>query len=69
VVENAEILSRSSKLVVSGVASKDVLHVACAVFAKCDVFLTTDIDLLKKAGVVDGLRVINPASFIIGGNK
>ena len=69
VEENRDILREAGVLVASGVASKDALHVACALFAKCDVFLTTDDDLLKKAGTVAGVKVVNPTSFVIGGSK
>ena len=69
VVENASVLAKAAQLVAAGLASKDALHVACAEFAKCDVFLTTDDELLKKASKITGIRVVNPTSFVIGGSK
>ena len=47
-----------------GVKSKDALHVACAVDAKCDYFLTTDDRILKKLKNFEDIAVINPLSFI-----
>ncbi|MEI6809169.1 MAG: PIN domain-containing protein [bacterium] len=69
VVENATVLAKAAQLVAAGLASKDALHVACAEFTKCDVFLTTDDDLLKKANKIEGVKVLNPTSFVIGGSK
>ena len=47
-----------------GVKSKDALHLACAIAASCDYFLTTDDDLVKNLAVLDKIKTINPISFI-----
>lgn len=47
-----------------GVRSKDALHLACAVATKCDYFLTTDDQLVKKASGVTEIKVTDPVSFI-----
>jgi len=46
----------------TGVKSKDALHVACALIAGCDYFLTTDDRLLKHKS--DKLRITSPTQFI-----
>ena len=59
-------LDTVKRLVRRGVSSKDALHVACAIGAKCDVFLTTDDGLLQAASEIRDLAVLNPADFVIG---
>ena len=45
-----------------GIKDKDAFHVACAILAKCDYFITTDDRLLKC--VTNELQVVNPMEFI-----
>jgi len=47
---------------VSGIKEKDALHVACAIHASCDYFLTTDDRLLKYK--TDKIKFANPVQFI-----
>ena len=47
-----------------GVKSKDALHVACAIEAKCDYFLSTDDFLLKKLSGFIKIKSLNPLSFL-----
>ncbi|MEZ5602177.1 MAG: hypothetical protein R3F36_15165 [Candidatus Competibacteraceae bacterium] len=42
----------------------DALHLAFAVTAKADAFLTTDKSILKKAAVVQSVRIQDPIDFI-----
>lgn len=46
----------------TGVKDVDALHVACAIEAECDVFLTTDKRLLKYE--TDRLKILSPLGFI-----
>jgi predicted nucleic acid-binding protein len=41
---------------------KDALHIACAIAADADYFLTTDKKILNKP--IDGIAVVNPIDFI-----
>ncbi|QTA81323.1 PIN domain-containing protein [Desulfonema limicola] len=43
---------------------KDFLHLACAIEAKSEYFLTTDKILIKKAKHLKEIRVMNPLEFI-----
>jgi predicted nucleic acid-binding protein len=45
-----------------GLRQKDAAHVACAIFAKADYFLTTDKKILNKS--VKEIELINPIDFI-----
>lgn len=47
VIENNNILSKAAIFVKKGIRSKDALHLASAIEAKCEYFLTTD-DLIHK---------------------
>ena len=47
-----------------GIRGKDALHLACAVKAGCDYFLTTDPKLIKKTRNLGNLVVINPVHFV-----
>lgn len=47
-----------------GIKKLDSLHIACAVKSKADYFLTTDDGILKKAAVIQGIRITDPIGFI-----
>lgn len=46
----------------TGIKAKDACHVACAISASCDYFLTTDDRLLKYS--TEEVHMINPVDFI-----
>lgn len=46
----------------NGVKSADAIHVACAILAKCDFFITTDDRLLKYKS--DLISIVDPVEFI-----
>jgi predicted nucleic acid-binding protein len=48
----------------AGVKSFDALHIACAILANCDYFLTTDKRLLKYK--TDEIRIVNVFDFATG---
>jgi predicted nucleic acid-binding protein len=62
--ETKEILGTAERFERMGVRSKDSLHLACAVAMKCEYFLTTDDQLVKKASGVTEIKVTDPVSFI-----
>jgi len=45
-----------------GIKVMDALHIACAIKANCQYFLTTDKDVLKKQ--VKGIALLNPVDFV-----
>ena len=60
---HANYITKTAKTIMkSGVKEKDALHVACAIFASCDYFLTTDDRLLKYR--TSQIKIINPTQFI-----
>lgn len=64
VSETPALLEHAKSLLALGVRSKDALHVACAVEAGCDYFLTTDDNLLKKLAGQDRLLAMDPTAFV-----
>ena len=42
----------------------DCLHVACAIYSKCDYFITTDKGILKKSKKIKEIIIIDPINFI-----
>ena len=57
----------AARILSSGIKPADALHIACALMAKCDYFLTTDDRLLKYRA--DSMQIVNPIDFVsvIGG--
>ncbi|MHB1174931.1 MAG: hypothetical protein ACYCZJ_07390 [Sulfuriferula sp.] len=47
-----------------GVKPMDALHVACAIEARAEYFLTTDNALLRKMAKQDSIRVVDPVDFV-----
>ena len=60
--KNDEILPIAKKIQATGVKTADSCHVACAEYAGCDYFLTTDDRILKYHS--DKTRIMNPVQFI-----
>ena len=57
-----EILMLGKEIMTLGIKDKDALHIACAIKADCDYFLTTDKKVLNKN--VPNIKIINPIDFI-----
>ncbi len=64
VEECEEVINIAVKLEVIGIKELDSLHIACAMTAKADYFLTTDDGILRKALKVEGVKVTDPIGFI-----
>lgn len=64
-VQEGEKVLRIAKLLnEKGVKKLDSLHVACAIVAKADYFLTTDDGILKKAMLANEIKITDPIGFI-----
>ena len=59
---NKLIMQKANKIESSGLKAKDALHIACAIYAECDYFITTDDRILKFTD--DRIRIIDPLDFI-----
>lgn len=58
----SEVDAIADDIIQTGIKYADACHVACAVYAGCDVFLTTDKRLLKYK--TDNIRLLNPLVFL-----
>lgn len=54
---------RREELKKTGIKTKDALHIASAIAANCDYFISTDIRLLKSNDT--RIKVINPVDFVM----
>ncbi|MCL1996209.1 MAG: PIN domain-containing protein [Defluviitaleaceae bacterium] len=61
--ESDEVLNIANAVKDRGLKTKDALHVACAIIAKCDYLITTDARFLKFTD--SRIRIISPIEFII----
>lgn len=64
IVETPKILDDAARLSSTGIKPKDALHVACAIDAACEYFLTTDDFLLRKASEVSEIKIVDPPTFV-----
>lgn len=62
--EAPSILEKGAKLMQMGLRSKDALHIACAIEAECERFLTTDDKILNKNSSIMELTITDPIGFI-----
>jgi hypothetical protein len=62
--ENEELLDIAKMLEGLRIKNIDSLHIASAINAGADHFLTTDVGILKKAMLVQWIRVTDPIEFI-----
>jgi hypothetical protein len=64
VEENTDIINTAILLNNKGLQKMDSLHIACAIFAKADYFLTTDYKVNKKASTIADIKIADPIDFI-----
>ena len=64
IVENGELITHAHSLQKLDLGKLDSMHVACAISANCDYFLTTDDKILKKSYQICRIQVADPILFI-----
>ena len=62
--ETKEIIEKAERFHQMGIKSKDSIHLACAISMRCEYFLTTDDELIKKASGIKEIKITDPISFI-----
>ena len=62
-IETDKIITYAETLFSKGIKVKDALHIACAVEANADFFITTDKKLINK--VIPEIKVINPLTILL----
>lgn len=60
-----DVVLRGKEFQSLGLKPKDALHLASALKAECDWFITTDTGILKKVGNIERMRVGNPIDFVM----
>ncbi|MBI4708518.1 MAG: hypothetical protein HY761_11460, partial [Candidatus Omnitrophica bacterium] len=65
IVENNQVVERATQFEQMGLKSKDALHIACAVEAKAEYFISTDKAILKKLCKNLQISIINPVNFLM----
>ena len=60
VVENDKILSKMNEIIKFGIKPLDSLHLSCAIYSKCDYFLTVDRGILNKTKKINEIEILNP---------
>jgi len=64
IAEDSQLLKNAAILSSHGIKNIDSLHIACAIKAKADFFLTTDDGVLKKAHFIKDIQITDPIGFI-----
>jgi len=62
--ESPELIETAKELNKKGFHKIDSLHIACAIIAKCEYFLTTDDQILKRASLLNDIKINDPIGFI-----
>lgn len=62
--ECEEVLTIAEMIIKHGIKKLDSLHLACAIKAKADYFLTTDDEVIKKAIHIQNIQIVDPIGFI-----
>ena len=64
IANNHQILEKAKEFILSGLGKKDALHLASALDAECDYFITVDKGILRKIKKVNNIVVCSPIEFI-----
>jgi predicted nucleic acid-binding protein len=59
-----EIFKIAEELSELGVKKKDSIHIACAIYGKCEIFITVDKGILKRANHIEKIKILNPIEFL-----
>lgn len=62
--ENNRIIKKAKQLVKYKLNTKDALHIACAIEADCEYFITTDDKILNKNNSINGIQIVNPIGML-----
>ncbi|MEW5767975.1 MAG: PIN domain-containing protein [bacterium] len=62
--ESAQLLETANTLHKEGIPKIDCLHIACAIAAGCEYFLTTDDRILRCSDRVTAVKIVDPILFL-----
>ncbi len=58
------LIKAAQKIKESGFGNKDALHIASAIEAEADYFITVDKSILKKRNFIENIKIVDPIEFI-----
>jgi predicted nucleic acid-binding protein len=61
---STELIEIANRITAIGIKKTDSLHIACAIMANSDYFLTTDDGIIKKSRSIDDVKITDPIGFI-----
>ncbi|MGD7036380.1 hypothetical protein [Methylotuvimicrobium buryatense] len=61
---STELIEIANRITAIGIKKTDSLHIACAIMANSDYFLTTDDGIIKKSISIDDVKITDPIGFI-----
>jgi len=64
IIADEVIINKAENFVKIGIKSNDALHIASAIKANGEYFITTDKGILKKANLISEIRICNPIEFV-----
>jgi len=64
--EDEDVLKLATMVSRQGVRHFDALHIACAIRADANYFLTTDDGIIKRTHKISEVRIVDPMEFIKG---
>ena len=62
-IQDKAVREQAAKIMETGIRLMDACHIACAMLAQCDVFLSTDKRVLKYQS--EAIRIMNPVMFVM----
>jgi hypothetical protein len=62
--ESWKLIEIANRILTTGAKKSDALHIACAMRAKSDYFLSTDDGIIKKANLIQEINITDPIGFI-----
>ena len=62
--EESLLIETAKELNKKGFHKVDSLHISCAIISNCEYFLTTDDHILKRASLLDNIKINDPIGFI-----
>lgn len=62
--ENNHVIKRAGQLVKHKLNTKDALHIACAIEADSEYFITTDDKILNKKNIIKDIQIVDPVGML-----
>jgi hypothetical protein len=64
IIECVKLIEIANSILSTGAKKMDSLHIAAAIKAKSDYFLTTDDEIIKRAALIQDVNITDPIGFI-----